>query len=382
MPLKNELKEDTGPTGKTTDFSNRLGRIIREYANQNRTSETRIEKHQPSPSGSDKTLRLTLLKPLPWLLLLLFLFSFIWDFNGYGMQVFDYQISFEGLLRIVSISGLIGFLTNWAAITMLFRPVKKHPLLMQGLIPAHKERIAHRLAQTVSEELINADLIKERIERTGLIQTLRKQATDSIGDILTRDDFREAFHQWLISWLEEILADPAIRSEISQTVTDEINRNLENRIFEKAAIKLYSRLRGRELEQMIDSALLELPQAVENRSTELGQMLDEFPELIRNSSETIDTLLTEIIHSLVSRFDLYSLIKDNLDSYDEGKLEAMIQGATNEQLKTIQYLGAMLGTIGGFVIWEPLLSLIIIAILGGFLFLADFLLMKYTVTHR
>ena len=379
MPLKNELKDKPEPSGQTTDFSNRLGQIIREHTAESSTDAKRkAVRYSPQPESKNLKL-LYLLKPLPWLLAALFLFSFIWDLNGFSARVFGYELVFEGLLRIISISGLIGFITNWAAITMLFRPVEKRPLLMQGLIPAHKNRIAHRLAQTVSEELINAELIKERIERTGLIQTMRKQASDSIEEIVMRSDFREAFHQWITDWLEEILSDPEIRTEISRTVTDEINRNLENRIFEKTAIKLYSKLRGRELKQMIETALLELPAAVENRSAELGKMLEELPELISNRGETIDTLLTEIIHTLVNRFDLYSLVKENLENYDEGKLESMIRGATNEQLKTIQYLGALLGTIGGFVIWEPVFSLIIITLSFGLLFLLDYLLGRYQI---
>ncbi|TVR33239.1 MAG: DUF445 domain-containing protein, partial [Balneolaceae bacterium] len=42
-----------------------------------------------------------------------------------------------------------------------------------------------------------------------------------------------------------------------------------------------------------------------------------------------------------------------------------------EQLKTIQYLGAVLGTIGGFVIWQPLLSLSVLAVIGGTIYLTD-----------
>ena len=49
----------------------------------------------------------------------------------------------------------------------------------------------------------------------------------------------------------------------------------------------------------------------------------------------------------------------------------MIKNATNEHLRVIQYLGAVLGTIGGFVIWEPVISLLALLIIAGFVLMAD-----------
>ena len=42
---------------------------------------------------------------------------------------------------IISVSGLIGYGTNYIAIRMLFRPVSKRPIWGQGLIPAQRDRI-------------------------------------------------------------------------------------------------------------------------------------------------------------------------------------------------------------------------------------------------
>lgn len=44
--------------------------------------------------------------------------------------------------------------------------------------------------------------------------------------------------------------------------------------------------------------------------------------------------------------------------------------------KTIQYLGAVLGTIGGFVIWEPLLSLGILTAVFGTVYIIDWKLFQ------
>jgi len=77
------------------------------------------------------------------------------------------------------------------------------------------------------------------------------------------------------------------------------------------------------------------------------------------------------LNRLVNQLNVHELVEENLRKYDEQKLENMIRNATNEQLKTIQYLGALLGTIGGFVIWEPILSMSVLVLLFGGVYLLD-----------
>ena len=80
------------------------------------------------------------------------------------------------MLKVLTISGLIGFMTNWVAIKMLFRPTYKRPILGQGLIPAQKDRIAYRLARAVSEDLINPEMIKKKIQESQAISRYREKA--------------------------------------------------------------------------------------------------------------------------------------------------------------------------------------------------------------
>ena len=61
---------------------------------------------------------------------------------------------------------------------------------------------------------------------------------------------------------------------------------------------------------------------------------------------------------------------------DESKIEALIRTSTNEELRYIQQLGAVIGTLGGLVIWNPVLSLVAIAIVISGLYLLDTLLYK------
>lgn len=79
------------------------------------------------------------------------------------------------LFLIVGIGAMIGWITNYIAIKMLFRPYKEIKFLffkIQGLIPKRRSEIAVSIADTVQKELIslkditnslNADELEEKM---------------------------------------------------------------------------------------------------------------------------------------------------------------------------------------------------------------------------
>lgn len=73
--------------------------------------------------------------------------------------------SILGVLFIAIIGGLIGWITNYLAIKLLFRPIEPIKIFnfkMQGLIPKRKKEIAFTIGKIIEEELISLeDVIKE-----------------------------------------------------------------------------------------------------------------------------------------------------------------------------------------------------------------------------
>ena len=372
-----EIEEKQPPTPKTVgrgkineSHFKKLGQLLTKYIDFDSDASTKSTEVE-SPPTVDKLPILQFLKPIPWILGALFFFSFLWDFQGMGAEIFGIQLQFEGLIRIISVSGMIGYLTNWIAITMLFKPVKKRPLLGQGLVPAHKDRIAYRLAVAVSEDLINPELIKQKIRESKAISRYRLQAIEHIEQITEREDFREDLKSWLLNYVDSIVQDPQFKRKVSAHILLEIEDALQHRAFEKAALKTYSFLSGQTLPEFIDNMLERLPITAERNIGYIEKYLDEFPEKIHQNSDKIDELITQLLYKLINQLNVQNLVEENLRKYDEQRLEIMIRNATNEQLKTIQYLGAVLGTIGGFVIWEPIISLITLSVVFGTIYLID-----------
>ena len=348
----------------------KLGQILSKYLEFDSDADKKNVRVQTAPEVLKLPI-LQFLKPIPWILGFFFLFSFIWDFQGVGTEIFGLSLQFEGIIRIISVSGMIGYLTNWIAITMLFKPVKRRPLLGQGLVPAHKDRIAYRLSHAVSEDLINPELIKQKIRESKAISRYRLQAIEHIEQITEREDFRQDLKKWLLDYVDSMVQNPEFRKKISDHILLEIEDALQNRALEKAALKTYSFLSGQTLHEFIENLLERLPVTAERNIGYIEEYLDEFPEKIHNNSDKIDEVITQLLYKLINQLNVQKLVEENLQKYDEQRLEEMIRKATNEQLKTIQYLGAVLGTIGGFVIWEPILSLVGLSIIFGTVYLID-----------
>ncbi|WP_428234719.1 DUF445 domain-containing protein [Gracilimonas sp.] len=366
---------------RSKQYSSRLWELIRTQVDKHSTlPEKKGELAIPPKKVTEHRWLMNLLFAVPYLLLAVFIISFFWDFNGISAELFEHTFSFEGLLRIISISGLIGFLTNWLAITMLFRPTHKRPILGQGLIPAQKDRIAYRLARAVSEDLINPEIIKRKIHESQAIAKYREKATIYVRNIIDDPEFRESLKALVVSYVDEMIADPEVRSSIAKKLIQQIDDAIDENSFEKVAIKAYSFLKGREMQDLVESALVKLPTGIENGLNKMDVFLDDLPDKLDEHGSVIEEMVTNLLYKLINQLDVHALVEDNLRQYDEKKLEQLIKNASNDQLQYIQYLGAVLGTFGGFIIWEPVASIMVLTFIIGSTVVADSLILRMKQT--
>lgn len=87
------------------------------------------------------------------------------------------------LALIVGIGAMIGWVTNYVAIKMLFRPYKEINFglfKIQGLIPKRKHEIAISIADTVQKELISLNDVTNSLDG----EELEKRMGDMIDKIL------------------------------------------------------------------------------------------------------------------------------------------------------------------------------------------------------
>ncbi len=319
------------------------------------------------------------LRLVPLGLLLLFGISFVWDFPGVSLTLFGYTLPLEGLLLVVSVSGLIGFLTNWLAITMLFNPRERRPIFGQGLIPAQRDRVIFRLARAVSEELINEEIIKQKIEESSVIPRYREMALGVTRSVIEDPDFRRDLKRLVAEYLREMLGSEAMRQKLTRFAVQKIEAYAGEGA-SGLALRVYRFLNEADFQRRVEKAVDELPHSVDTALDELDALLDQIPEKIEARSEEIETWATRVVLGFVENLDVYGMVASNMQQYDERKLEQLIKNTTNEQLNYIKYLGGVLGFFGGLVIWQPAVALALFGTVGLLLYGLDVLL--YRLRHE
>lgn len=375
--MKGEEKKENIIKERSKAYASQLWDLVSvQIERQTKVKETDLERLPPLRHESKHKWFIKILFFFPVFLLIGFATSFFWDFDGLSSHIFGYELEFDGLLRILSISGLIGFLTNWLAIKMLFRPTHKRPILGQGLIPAQKDRISYRLARAVSEDLINPDIIKKKIQESQAITKYREKATGYVKNIIDDPGFRSDLKKLAVGYVDEMIADPEVRASIANTLIQQIEGAIEQNSFERVALKAYSFLKGQEMQDLVEDALIKLPGGVEKGLDKMDDFLDRLPERIEENSGAIEDVVTSLLYKLINQLDVHALVEDNLRQYDEKRLETLIKNASNDQLQYIQYLGAVLGTLGGFIIWKPIASLLILSGIIGITLTIDYLLIR------
>ncbi len=331
---------------------------------------------EPEPPGVPTGAKvLPFLRVIPWVLGLLFAFSFLWDLDGITLTVVGYPLVLEGLLRIVSVSGLIGFITNWLAITMLFHPRKRRPIFGQGLIPSQRERVIVRLAQAVSEELINEEIIKQKIEESQVIPKYREMALSVTHGVLDDPEFRADLKRLTADYVNTVLGSEEVRKKIVDFVVQKLEEYTEKSL-SGLAIKAYRFINEDDFQRRIEEVVKQLPKSMDLVLDEMDHLLDRLPEKITERSEEIEQWASKIVLGFVENLNVYDMIISNMRQYDELKLETLIKTTSNEQLNYIKYLGGVLGFFGGLVIWNPPLALTVFGVLGLTLYALDVALMR------
>lgn len=199
------------------------------------------------------------------------------------------------------LGAVIGYVTNWVAIRMLFRPrTAKHIIGMQipftpGIIPKNRDELARRIGQAVARELLSANAVQAQLGNPQLIASLREwiasqrkalmeQPVTFSGDDAHRllDDLID---EVMLQLLRSRLLDNAVH-DLSQALTAEIGRRqlhemvTADQIADLAYNNALPLLAGRELRSVVSSHCVRWLDAQFAANRPLG---DYVPEDIRSA---------------------------------------------------------------------------------------------------
>lgn len=289
-------------------------------------------------------------------------------------------------------SGLvIGAFTNWLAIKMMFRPHQpKHLFGMKlpftpGLIPKERGRIAEAVGSSVSENLMNKEVLEKNLLSEDMLtkigteydtfvarqkvngetlraflshfissQDLEKIQSDAGGELASQIHSRladsnlgsmmaHAAVEHAISKMENSLLGFAFNAEqfliLLQEPAEHLLSKHINQIISNNSEEIFSNLIGQESNKLLDTPVCELLKSHDEQLVQLRHIL------IDGYKQVISVHLPKIL----STIDISRIIRERINEMDMDESERIILSVMNKELRAIVWLGALLGAIIGTV---------------------------------
>lgn len=272
----------------------------------------------------------------------------------------------------VSISGLVGFGTNWIAIKMLFHP-RVRVLGTQGVVPARREDLARAVAATIEEHLISADRMHRLLVDTGAVAKVMESLTTRLPKLLEDEAARKLAHNEIRRLITQAVAT------VGEDARSRLKKKMRSTgiaaasgaaataafgpiagLFAVGAAKsgVMDPLVDKILNDMVDELQTSgaLDRAAENIVADLPKAANS---LVRNHE--INARLAEMVsratEELLGAIDVRGLIETELLAHDDAKLEELIDRVASNELTFIQVIGGVLGAFAGLcLIWPWLLA--------------------------
>ena len=279
----------------------------------------------------------------------------------------------------------IGYVTNYIAVKMLFRPIK--PIMIgnvklpftPGVIPKNKERIAVSIGEAISNHLLTEDEISKQLlseEKKQMLYNAVKEKMHSMSsDVTFREglllvvpeetyaSFREqskavvakkiamrmveenagkiiaeqiekAVSEKVSGTMFSMLGIPSLVSNLSGDVANKINDYLKQHGEETVKSMLEKEYRTLEQEHLVDTI-----QKIDDAQIDIAQIVVAVYEKV----------IQEKMADLLQTVDIAKIVKERIDAMDMLELEALIMGIMKKELNALINLGAFIGLVLGCI---------------------------------
>jgi uncharacterized membrane protein YheB (UPF0754 family) len=187
------------------------------------------------------------------------------------------------LVAIPLISALIGYVTNYIAVMMLFRPYTPKSL---GIIKLH-----------------------------GLVPRRHGDIARSLGTLIERDLFSH-------NDIHAALQSAETTEEASVFLGEQVDLFIQNLSQQNPMIGMFVQ----------------------------GDLLVQVKEMLgKQMTEKFPSFMERVVERVEHKLDVSAIVQRKIEAFDITKLESIIYEVSARELKTIEYLGGVLGFIVGLV---------------------------------
>ena len=297
------------------------------------------------------------------------------------------RMSLLTLISIPIIGALVGYVTNWVAIRMLFRPHKEKRIFglripfTPGLIPRKRLELAKTIGRAVGQELLTGEALASRIEDREFREKIQIIIRDYTQELLSKElpslnalvpskfradwdafiaDLKRKLGDWSYQLLTGSEMQTLIRAQVKQRVEELLKRPLQEVVpasilkelptqlghfFENSTrhADFTSRIHGF-ISQRIDAALSEdkrlgdyIPEQLKTQA--YSKLEDLMPELLEKfisilSDEQIKKRIKIQLYELVDSLIAQAFKEDSMwDQIKFGLIETFVISAEELKLK-------------------------------------------------
>lgn len=310
------------------------------------------------------------------------------------------------------LGGVIGYITNDIAIRMLFRPHTAkyvfgiHIPFTPGIIPKEKGRIAEAIGGVISENLMNKEVLEKYLLSEDMIGKVRSSVEEFIttqqknqetvacflGHYLSKEEIAtiaQNINQSITKQTYEKLADSAVGEKVAHIAIDHVAQKLTidgaqellsgiggalgglggmaaglfggnivakflgmlrepaehflakniNTMLRDNGEEIVSNMIGGEVDSFLNKPVCK---SLEGHEEQLAQAVNTVESIYRS-------IITEHLPKILDSIDISKIVRERINEMDVNETEKLIFQVMSKELKTIVWLGALLGLVMGSI---------------------------------
>ncbi|MGU8481529.1 DUF445 family protein [Clostridium perfringens] len=273
------------------------------------------------------------------------------------------------------IGAVIGYITNWLAIKMLFRPREaKYIFGMKlpftpGLIPKEKSRIANKVGETVGTHLLNSDSLSKALKDDKIKSKFNEVAKEKINQVINSNSTLEeslkntlgenyyALKRNMINNIAKTILESIQEEEfknklkfyIVDSIKERLNKNPEKIIdfinSNKFREVIINTLEEEKTRDIIGKALLKEVKSLEKEDLTIEEVIPEnikpyIEEYVKSQKDTLVDIIKNLLRDDEVSHKIKSAINDNIPSIVSmflsgdviyGKLVSLVDKSLSEE---------------------------------------------------
>lgn len=262
----------------------------------------------------------------------------------------------------LALGAVIGYVTNYIAVKMLFRPYSPVKIggrtlpFTPGVIPKNKSRIAKACGEAVEGSLFSQDDIKEAIAGSiGKAKIENIRVSDIVSEDMA-DGLAQSITDKLIGEIKKADIEGIIIEKGGALLEEKVKDTMLAMFVNRSLIASFAEPVCQQITQYLDGEgavylNLKIGEEIEAiRSRTLGQEAAELEIDINSFKERIVAKFAdEKLGELTAGIDIAAIVEQKINRMDVREFEKLVLSVMKKELQAVVNLGALIGFIIGLI---------------------------------